>query len=61
MWDNIQSDFMDRVSEYSKRFPCTNFGAFIKILSQNVSINQKIDKKVIENDEITLPDKPSQV
>lgn len=50
MWDNIQSDFLDRVHEYSKRFPCTNIGAFIKILSQNSSLKPKIEVLVSEND-----------
>ena len=44
MWDNIQSDFQERVHEYSKRFPCTNFGAFIKILSQNCKVQPKIEQ-----------------
>jgi hypothetical protein len=34
MWDNIQQDFIEKVQTCQKKFPTTNFGAFVNILNQ---------------------------
>lgn len=33
LWDNLQQNFLDKVNECTKKFPATNFGAFVKIVS----------------------------
>lgn len=36
LWDNLQQDFIDKVNVCTKKFPATNFGAFVKIVNQTI-------------------------
>lgn len=43
MWDNLQQDFIDKVNSCDKKFPATNFGAFVKILNQERCEKPKLE------------------
>ncbi|TNV74735.1 hypothetical protein FGO68_gene3762 [Halteria grandinella] len=46
MWDNLQQDFLDKVKSCDKKFPATNFGAFVKILNQSQNDKPKLEQVV---------------
>ena len=49
MWDNIQSEFQERVHEYPKRFRCTNFGAFLRFSLKIAKFSQKLNSFLKKN------------
>lgn len=46
LWDNLQSDFIDKVKECSQKFPATNFGAFVKIVNQTCKVKPTLEEIV---------------
>jgi hypothetical protein len=46
LWDNLQQDFIDKVSDCTKKYPASNFGAFVKIVSQTASIKPDLESAV---------------
>lgn len=45
-WDNIQQEFLEKVNDCTKRFPSTNFGAFVKIVSQTPQVKPNLVDEV---------------